>query len=49
MLKTILAFIAMALLVDAVAFDSYYRIEIIHELVILWGRFVALDWAGFLT
>ncbi len=48
MLKTILAFIAMALLVDAVAFDSYYRVEIIEDVVMMWRRFVALDWAGFL-
>jgi hypothetical protein len=49
MLKTILAFIAMALLVDAVAFDSYYRVAIIHDVIMLWRAFVALDWAGFLT
>ena len=48
MLKSILAFIALALLVDAAAFDGYYRTEIILELVQLSRNFFALDWRGFL-
>lgn len=48
MLKSILAFIALALLVDAAAFDSYYRTEIIFEAIQLTHRFIALDWHGFL-
>ena len=49
MLKSILAFVALALLVDAAAFDSHYRTEIVYETMLLTQRFLALDWAGFLT
>lgn len=48
MLKSILAFIALALLVDAAAFDGYYRTEIVYETVKLTQNFLALDWMGFL-
>ena len=48
MLKSTLAFIALALLVDAAAFDSYYRTEIVVEAIQLTQRFLALDWQGFL-
>ena len=49
MLKSVLAFIALALLVDAAAFDGYYRVEIIYQTMQVAQRFLALDWAGFLT
>jgi hypothetical protein len=49
MLKSILAFIAMALLVDVAAFGGYYRTQFILEVLKLVHRVVELQWSGVLT
>jgi len=44
MLKTVLCFIALAVLVDALAFDGFYRDVTIGESVQLGHKLMSLDW-----
>ncbi|MDB5698821.1 MAG: hypothetical protein JWN69_1625 [Alphaproteobacteria bacterium] len=49
MFKFAALYLAIALLVDATAFDSYYRHHVVQETIEFWGQFTSLDWGGFAT
>ena len=44
MLKTFLAFIALAVIVDALAFDGFYRDTTVGSSLHLGHRLMSLDW-----
>jgi len=44
MLKTFLAFLALAVIVDAVAFDGFYRDSTVGSSLYLGHRLMSLDW-----